>query len=97
MISLRVSCYHSPRLKTGTFLTIPMNDKIIDSLFGSKTKARLLKLFLHNPELSFGLDEISAKTKLPRNIVKKELAGLLNLKIIRTIHRHDRKKKKIKK
>ncbi len=76
---------------------MPTNDKIIDSLFGSKTRARLLKIFLHNPALSLCLDDISAKTKLPKNNVKKELAALLNLKIIKTVHRHDRKKKKIKK
>ncbi len=69
-----------------------MNDKIIDSLFGSKTKARLLKLFLHNPELSFNLDQLSGKTKLASSAIKKELAGLLNLKIIKTVQRHDRKK-----
>ncbi len=76
---------------------MPMNDKIIDSLFGSKTRARLLKLFLHNPELSFDLEQLSVKTKLAKSAIKKELAGLLNLKIIKTVHHHDRKKKKTKK
>lgn len=72
-----------------------MNDKIIDSLFGSKTKARLLKLFLHNPELSFNLEQLSGKTKLAKSTIKKETRLLQQLGLIKTTY--DRKKKKIKK
>lgn len=72
-----------------------MNDKIIDSLFGSKTKARLLKLFLHNPELSFNLEQLSVKSKLAKSAIKKEIRLLRQLGLIKT--NYDRKKKKIKK
>ncbi len=73
---------------------MPMNDKIIDSLFGSKTKARLLKLFLHNPELSFNLEQLSGKTKLPKSAIKKEMRLLQQLGLIKTTHDQKNNKKK---
>lgn len=60
----------------------------MDKLFESTAKARLLKLFLMNPEREFMLQEIVKQTQLKRRIIQKEIAkfvrlGLVNTKIIK--------------
>ena len=72
-----------------------MEDKIINLLFGSNLKARILKLFLHNPDSSFNLANVSEKIKMPKNSIKKEITYLCRLGIIKKIN--EKKPKKIKK
>src|SRR2546423_14441983 len=55
---------------------------MIDALFGSKTRVKLLHLFLNNPNRSFYVREITRKIDEQINSVRRELANLLSIGII---------------
>jgi predicted transcriptional regulator len=55
---------------------------MIEQLFGSKTRAKLLHLFLSNPNRSFYVREITRKIDEQINSVRRELANLLSMGII---------------
>ncbi len=55
---------------------------MIDQLFGSKTRVKLLQLFYGNPNRSFYVREITRKIDEQINSVRRELANLLNIGII---------------
>ena len=55
---------------------------MIEQLFGSKTRAKLLQLFLSNPNRSFYVREITRKIDEQINSVRRELANLLSIGII---------------
>jgi hypothetical protein len=55
---------------------------MIDQLFGSKTRVKLLQLFYSNPNRSFYVREITRKIEEQINSVRRELANLLNIGII---------------
>ncbi len=55
---------------------------MIDQLFGSKTRVKLLELFYSNPNRSFYVREITRKIDEQINSVRRELANLLNAGII---------------
>jgi hypothetical protein len=55
---------------------------VIDQLFGSKTRVKLLELFYSNPNRSFYVREITRKIEEQINSVRRELANLLNAGII---------------
>ena len=55
---------------------------MIEQLFGSKTRVKLLKLFYSNPTRSFYVREITRKIDEQINSVRRELANLLNVGII---------------
>lgn len=57
---------------------------ILDRLFESTPKARLMKLFLMNPDKEFLLPEIVKQTQLKRRVVGKELAKFLKLGLVKT-------------
>lgn len=57
---------------------------MIDALFGSKTRVKLLHLFLNNPDRSFYVREITRKIDEQINSVRRELANMLNIGIITT-------------
>lgn len=59
-------------------------EAILDKLFESTAKARLLKLFLMNPEREFVMPEIVKQTQLKKPAVQKELAKLIRLGLVRT-------------
>lgn len=54
----------------------------MEKLFGSKTRAKLLKLFMSNPNRAFYVREITRKVEEQINSVRRELANLLTLGII---------------
>jgi predicted transcriptional regulator len=54
----------------------------MEQLFGSKTRVKLLKLFLSNPNRSFYVREITRKIDEQINSVRRELANLLSLGVI---------------
>ena len=54
----------------------------MEQLFGSKTRTKLLKLFMSNPNRSFYVREITRKIEEQINSVRRELANLLSLGII---------------
>lgn len=51
----------------------------VEQLFGSKTRARLLSLFLHNPDQSFYVRELTRKIDAQLNSVRRELQNLIEL------------------
>jgi hypothetical protein len=55
---------------------------MIEQLFGSKTRVKLLQLFYSNPNRSFYVREITRKIDEQINSVRRELANLLNAGII---------------
>ena len=57
---------------------------MIEQLFGSKTRVKLLQLFLSNPNRSFYVREITRKIDEQINSVRRELANLLSIGIIKS-------------
>lgn len=55
---------------------------MIDQLFGSKTRVKLLQLFYSNPNRSFYVREITRKIDEQINSVRRELSNLLSIGII---------------
>lgn len=55
---------------------------MIDALFGSKTRVKLLHLFLNHPGQSFYVREITRMIDEQINSVRRELANMLNVGII---------------
>lgn len=57
---------------------------MIDALFGSKTRVKLLHLFLSNPRRAFYVREITRKIDEQINSVRRELANMLSVGIIKS-------------
>lgn len=57
---------------------------MIEQLFGSKTRVKLLHLFYGNPNRPFYVREITRKIDEQINSVRRELANLLNVGIIKS-------------
>ena len=55
---------------------------MIDALFGSKTRVKLLHLFLNNPGQPFYVREITRKIGEQINSVRRELSNMINIGII---------------
>lgn len=55
---------------------------MIDALFGSKTRVKLLHLFLNSPGQSFYVREITRKIDEQINSVRRELSNMLEIGII---------------
>ena len=55
---------------------------MIDSLFGSKTRVKLLHLFLNNPEKSFYVREITRMIDEQINSVRRELSNMVSVGIV---------------
>lgn len=55
---------------------------MIEQLFGSKTRVKLLQLFYSNPNRSFYVREITRKIDEQINSVRRELANMLSIGII---------------
>ena len=55
---------------------------MIDTLFGSKTRVKLLHLFLNNPGKSFYVREITRIIDEQINSVRRELSNMLNVGVI---------------
>ena len=57
---------------------------MIEQLFGSKTRVKLLRLFYSNPNRSFYVREITRKIDEQINSVRRELGNLLSIGIIKS-------------
>lgn len=55
---------------------------MVDQLFGSKTRVKLLQLFYRNPNRSFYVRELTRKIDEQINSVRRELSNLLSIGII---------------
>ncbi|MFH1565179.1 MAG: hypothetical protein ABIC82_05035 [bacterium] len=56
---------------------------MLEHIFGSKTRVKLLSLFLKNPDKSFFVRELTRKLKLQINSIRRELANLNKVGIIK--------------
>lgn len=63
---------------------------MIEQLFGSKTRVKLLQLFYSNPNRSFYVREITRKIDEQINSVRRELANLLSMGIIASDNTNNR-------
>jgi len=63
---------------------------VIEQLFGSKTRVKLLQLFFTNPNRPFYVREITRKIEEQINSVRRELANLLEIGIITSENTHNR-------
>lgn len=63
---------------------------MVEQLFGSKTRVKLLHLFYSNPNRSFYVREITRKIDEQINSVRRELANLLSVGIIRSDNTNNR-------
>ena len=59
-------------------------DQILEKLFESVPKIRVLRLFMQNPELFFTFPEIAERTNVNSRTVKKELQKLAKIGLIKT-------------
>ncbi len=55
---------------------------MLETIFGSKERARLLRFFLQNPEREFEFKEVARRNMLGKDNVKREVAKLLAIKFI---------------
>ncbi|MFA5935837.1 MAG: hypothetical protein WC787_03220 [Patescibacteria group bacterium] len=58
---------------------------MLEHLFGSKTRAKLLTLFLHHPEQAFFVRELTRLIDTQINAVRRELENLVELGIVNEI------------
>ncbi len=56
---------------------------MVEQLFGSKTRVKLLHLFLSNPDGAFYVREITRKIDEQINSVRRELANMLSIGVIK--------------
>lgn len=61
---------------------------ILEYLFGSKEKTRILRFFLHNSEQQYDLTAVTQKNMLVRSRTKKELENLSKIRFLsRKVHK----------
>lgn len=60
-----------------------MSVQILEKLFDSPVKVRLLKLFLRNPNEMYSLPEIALRIQINQNMVSKQVKGLLEIEFLR--------------
>src|SRR5438045_4138338 len=63
---------------------------MVEQLFGSKTRVKLLQLFYSNPNRSFYVREITRKIDEQINSVRRELANLLSMGLIKSDNNNNR-------
>ncbi|MDX9893324.1 MAG: hypothetical protein RB292_02820 [Patescibacteria group bacterium] len=59
---------------------------MLEQLFGSKTRVKLLRLFLNNPDQPYYLRELARNLKTQLNSVRREVANLERLGIVKSVH-----------
>ncbi|HWQ60236.1 MAG TPA: hypothetical protein VN420_03740 [Candidatus Fimivivens sp.] len=64
-----------------------MSFSVFESLFGSKVRARLIRLFVLNPEGEYTTADVSAKTLLPKTDVSREILRLKKMGFVRELSR----------
>ena len=57
---------------------------MIDALFGSKTRVKLLHLFLNNPGKAFYVREITRLIDEQINSVRRELANMMKVGVVKS-------------
>ena len=64
-----------------------MSFALFESLFGTKVRARLIRLFVLNPEGEYSTTDISVKTLLPKTEVSHEVLRLKKMGFLRELSR----------
>jgi len=64
--------------------------QVFEHLFGSKTRVKLLSLFLNNPDRAYYVREITRKIDEQINSVRRELSNLLSIGIISSDNSNNR-------
>jgi len=59
-----------------------MIKEILEQLFDSPVKVKLLKLFLRNPKESFGLNEVNKRIKCDANTCRRQMKKLENINLL---------------
>jgi biotin operon repressor len=72
-----------------------MSEQILEQLFDSPIKVKLLKLFLRNPDRYFSLPEIAKKTQGRKAMVEKQVRGLASIGFLRSKKVKSSRKKQI--
>lgn len=60
-----------------------MSDRLLEHLFGSPVKAKLIKFFVHNSDTLFPFEEVRRRTQVPGPAVTRELHKLVALGFVR--------------
>src|SRR3989338_10504636 len=60
-----------------------MSKHILDVLLGSRARPKILKFIFHTVEKSFSVREIAEHTQEPFAVVKKELVGFAEIKLVK--------------
>ena len=55
----------------------------LGKLFGSKDIVKVLRLFLFNPKAPFDVVDIRKRTRVPQNVVRRELSMLLSINFVK--------------
>ena len=58
--------------------------EILEQLFNSKTRVRLLRLFLNHPEEKFSFSETASRIGTSSKNIRKEVNGLVKIKFLKT-------------
>jgi hypothetical protein len=71
---------------------------MLEHLFGSKTRIKLLQIFLNHPENSYYVRELTRLTKLQINAIRRELQNLEDLEVVGSFQeaKSDRQKRRRK-
>lgn len=64
------------------YFFVKVHEPRLEQLFGSKTRLKLLKLFLNNPDKFYYVREITRETNTRINSIRRELENLQNLGLI---------------
>lgn len=68
-----------------------MNNIILEKLLGGNSRVKLMRLFLFNPQTSFTHQDIIDRSKIPTDRLKKELAFLNTVRMIKRAKRANNK------
>jgi len=60
-----------------------MSKNILDNLFGSRVKVKILKYAFRNYPGDFNIQELSRRVQESSNVVKKEVQSLLQMGLIK--------------
>ena len=58
-------------------------EHILEKLFESPAKVRVMRIFVRNPEETFTLPVISKKSQIRKRVVRRELGKLLNIGLVK--------------
>ena len=57
---------------------------LLEKLFESVPKVRILRVCMRNPDTSFTIEDLASRSQLKRGVVKRELAKLIKIRAIET-------------